>query len=238
MRNGIGFEHNFVVDSKGIRGGLTFLWKDHINAALDSYTHSHISLRVTNPGRGKNWLLTSFYGNPLTAKRIFGGKLIRALKPDMGVAWLGIEDFNEILHHSEKHGVAVRPFRQLGAFREATEESGLNDLGYIGNKYTWSNNREGKNFNKERLDRGFGNSAWHDMQSATYVRTLAGQSSDHFPLLIRMQNNWFGDRKEKKLFHYETTWAQREECHVIIKEMWKTKPTIVTNKSMATTVGL
>lgn len=53
----------------------------------------------------------------------------------MGVAWLCVEDFNEIPHHYEKQGVAVRPYRQLEAFREAVEESVLSDLGYIGNKY-------------------------------------------------------------------------------------------------------
>lgn len=39
------------------------------------------------------------------------------------------------------------------------------------------------------------------------------------------------------MFCYEISWARRDECHVIIKDMQK-NPAIVTNKLMATTTGL
>lgn len=69
-----------------------------------------------------------------------------------------IGDFNEILHQHEKSGAAIRPYSQLESFKLAVEDSGLSDLGFHGDKYTYSNNREGKDFTKGRLDRAFGNS--------------------------------------------------------------------------------
>lgn len=66
------------------------------------------------------------------------------------MAWLYIGDFNEILHIHEKYGGSIRTYAQMESFREAMEDNGLIDLGYKGDKFTWSNNREGNNVNKKK----------------------------------------------------------------------------------------
>lgn len=42
IRNKIGFDNSFVVNSKGWRGGLALLWKSHMEVKLDSFTEWHI----------------------------------------------------------------------------------------------------------------------------------------------------------------------------------------------------
>lgn len=102
IMNKIGFQLSFVVDSKGISGGLAFLWKDNMDVELSTYTKSHISLNVTLPNLGNKVLLTSFYGSPEASKRIGYWNLLRVLKPQDARAWLCMRDFNEILHQHEK----------------------------------------------------------------------------------------------------------------------------------------
>lgn len=88
---------------------------------------------------------------------------MRAAKPPNGLAWLCVGDFNEILLQEEKYGVAMRPYSQVEAFRLAMEDSELSNLGYLGDRFIWRNNREGQQFTKERLDRGFGNARWQEL---------------------------------------------------------------------------
>lgn len=48
--------------------------------------------------------------------------------------WLITEDFNEILFSFEKQGGRIREERQMTVFREALEDSEMNDLGEVGQK--------------------------------------------------------------------------------------------------------
>lgn len=69
------------------------------------------------------------------------------------------------------------------------------------------------------------------------MRVSIAQSSDHCPLLMTLHNSWNAGNLDKNIFRYETSWTQREDCHLLIKEEWN-KPTMSTNKLRATTVGL
>lgn len=57
------------MDSKGLSGGVAFLWKNLYNASVGTYSYYHISLQVTDNASGGACLVTDFYGNPLTTKR-------------------------------------------------------------------------------------------------------------------------------------------------------------------------
>lgn len=69
IRNMLGFDRNFVVESKGFSGDLALLWNSNVHIVLDSYTNHHISIFVIDPNNGKSWLLIGFYGNPNTTLR-------------------------------------------------------------------------------------------------------------------------------------------------------------------------
>jgi hypothetical protein len=76
------------------------------------------------------------------------------------VPWLCLGDFNVILDQSEKLG--GRPFSNSSndVFRSFMDQLGMIDLGFTGNPFTWSDNRQGKHLIKERLDRGLSSSQW------------------------------------------------------------------------------
>lgn len=110
---------------------------------------------------------------------------------------------NEIIAQVEKAGVAERPYSQMEPFREAIEDSGPSDLGYKGSRFTRCNNKEGKEFTKERLDRTLGNNEWHSLFSSTEVNTLGAENSDHSPLFIICNNQERETKSWRKVFIYE-----------------------------------
>ena len=58
------------------------------------------------------------------------------------------------------------------------------DLGYVGNRFTSSNRRWGRNSIRERLDRGIANINWRLAFPRAVVYHLGALNSDHCPLLI------------------------------------------------------
>ncbi|XP_042958141.1 uncharacterized protein LOC122293703 [Carya illinoinensis] len=72
-------------------------------------------------------------------------------------------DFNEMLHQKEKQGASSRPYNQIEAFRQAIERCGLYDVHHLGQHFTWSNNRRGTEFTKERIDKAMANKEWKEL---------------------------------------------------------------------------
>lgn len=67
-------------------------------------------------------------------------------------------------------------------FNDALSAAHLMDSGYIGSFYTWSNNMEGSNCIRARLDRCLINSRWLVRFPHTTVQHLSRTLSDHAPL--------------------------------------------------------
>ncbi|XP_041000807.1 uncharacterized protein LOC121246650 [Juglans microcarpa x Juglans regia] len=173
IRNKLGFECSFVVDSIRKSGGLAMLWKVELQAELFYYSQNHISLSIS------------------------------------------LDDGDQ------KYGAANRPFSQMEKFREALDACELCDLGYDGSQFTWSNKREDAAFIKERLDRAFGNYPWHLLFSHTRVRVLPVLQYDHSPLLISCEIDDGINRRPTKVFRYEASWSNLQECKDIIQKTWR-----------------
>ncbi|KAL8554157.1 hypothetical protein ACS0TY_002394 [Phlomoides rotata] len=67
-------------------------------------------------------------------------------------------DFNEILWSNEKKGGNTRNTSQMGEFRGVITILKLQDIGFQGNKYTWSNGRASPKNIQSRLDRALATS--------------------------------------------------------------------------------
>ncbi|XP_042974748.1 uncharacterized protein LOC122306386 [Carya illinoinensis] len=222
---------------EGLSGGIAFLWKDDIKAKVTSYTQKHISLLVKAIKQGMDWQLTGFHGNPVTVKRKDSQQLLRAIKPIPTLGWMCVGDFNKIMSFGEKWGGPMRPYSQIKAFSAAVEECGLADLGYTGNKYTWSNGRLGGAFTKDRLDRAFCNEIRAKLYPYLRVYTLPALSSDRYPLFITLDVKDPYKFRKHKPFRFEASWSLREECHLQIEEVWK-QPRMGENMLSTITEGL
>nr|XP_023920446.1 uncharacterized protein LOC112031976 [Quercus suber] len=87
-----------------------------------------------------------------------------------------IGDFNELLKSHKKLGGRLRPYGQMQKFREALDECGLFDLGFVGNKFTWYKTYPGGSVVWERLDRAVSTNDWFNLFPATKLQTWSKQS--------------------------------------------------------------
>ncbi|XP_042972730.1 uncharacterized protein LOC122304522 [Carya illinoinensis] len=221
VRRSLRLDGCFAVDSVGLSGGIALLWKEEWEVTIINYTRWHISALVKEEVNGQTWQFTGFYGHPETAKRKGSWQLLEMLKPPTPMAWLCAGDFNEIQHQKEKQGTASRPYKQIEDFRRAVEFCGLQDLYSLGQSFTWSNNRRGRDFTKERIDRAMVNKEWNELFSSGTCTVLAAVRSDHSPLCISKHKEDNGKRKRRVCFRYEAAWDLKDECKKIVEKAKK-----------------
>jgi hypothetical protein len=77
---------------------------------------------------------------------------LRAIKSDLRIPCRLMGDFNEILYNIEKEGGRPRAQRQMQAFHDVLMECNLNDVGFVGDRFTWR-----RGLIRERLDRALAN---------------------------------------------------------------------------------
>ena len=144
--------------------------------------------------------------------------LLRELNNRFSVPWLCGGDFNELLKSHEKSGGHLRPYGQMQKFREALDECGLFDLGFVGNKFTWFKTHPGGGVMWERLDRVVSTAAWYNLFPTTKVKTLVCASSDHSPILILPDGI---NVKPQRPWRFEHMWLEEQGCHETVKKAWK-----------------
>lgn len=97
---------------------------------------------------------------------------------------------------------------------------GLVDLGFAGPPFTWCNGRQGARRTKERLDKGFANTAFSILFPRAIVHHLPRTSSDHCPLLLESQGRC---SKGPKPFKFEQFWLKESTSGAVIKGAWNTQ---------------
>ena len=136
----------------GTGGGLALLWDSTLQINVQSYSPHHIDADVVQPG-GSTWRLTGFYGHPERTMCSHSWNLLRHLHALRARPWLVLGDFNEIISLEEKWGGDDRNFHQMNAFREVLLDCSLQDLGYTGADFTWTNGQYDGGLVRVRLDR-------------------------------------------------------------------------------------
>ena len=151
-----------------------------------NYTANHVLARVTEVD-GFVWFMTGFYGWSETQQKFKSWKLLEHLKTYVEVPWLCFGDFNAILHSSEKQSTRQPHIAKINAFREALESCQLEDLGYKGYTFTWTNKRAGDANAKLRLDRAVATMGWLDNFLISNVVHLLPHASNDIPITIHVQ---------------------------------------------------
>ncbi|KAM1107410.1 hypothetical protein EV1_004132 [Malus domestica] len=143
LRKKLNFDRSFTMASRGRSGGLCVLWKDDIDLNLQSYSQNHIDLDVGGIGDVDYWRITCFFGFPVVRDRYKSRQLLDALRENGDKPWLCLGNFNEILQASEQEWGNPRRTSQTKSFQDSVLRCNLNDLGFVGNKFTWFTTREG-----------------------------------------------------------------------------------------------
>ena len=104
-------------------------------------------------------------------------------------------------------------------FKECLSRCGLFDLGYVGQRYTWSNERAGEQRTKLRLDRIVANESWMDIFPFASVHHVSMSISDHCLLSLFLHRRQPRKPARKRLF-FEAMWVREASCREIIEEVW------------------
>jgi hypothetical protein len=92
------------------------------------------------------------------------------------------------------------------------------NLGFVGNPFTWCNNRQGLDSIKERLDRGVGSPNWVHHHLEFSLLHLIALNSDHNPITLNTNNtSCFLPRP----FRFKEFWTKDTSCGQIIEVAWK-----------------
>ncbi|KAL2929274.1 Lipoprotein PrgK [Bienertia sinuspersici] len=210
------------VDSRGRSGGLGLLWKMGVEVWISSKSLHHIDCFVKGLFGDTMWRFTGFYGWPENAEKYLSWELLRELKAsnNWDGPWLCAGDFNQILYNEEKLGGSLREQSVMREFKEALEDCGLMDLGYVKFEYTWWNGREGEENIHERLDRMVGNNKWLEEFPLLTVYHLNQGDSDHFPLKLVEYKGNKNMRRKGYSFKFEDYWLTSDQCGEVVKEAW------------------
>lgn len=93
------------------------------------------------------------------------------------------------------------------------------DIGFNGPKYTWTNNRNGLNNIKERIDRGVANTHWLNLFPNATIKHLPICSSDHSPIVL----DTLGRNYQKRSFKLEEFWTRDPTSQMIVQKAWNTQ---------------
>jgi hypothetical protein len=107
------------------------------------------------------------YGEFKWAEKYKTWDRLRNIHQQNSLPWLVMGDLNEILFNYEKEGGRLRPDRFRKDFHDALDDCQLNDIGYIGDLFTWHRGQM-----RERLDRGLANSEWIHMHERRLLSIL------------------------------------------------------------------
>lgn len=149
--------------------------------SLSDFSTQFLTLTFTNPVNGIHCLLTGVYASTNYIHRRDLWEYLTS-QASSSTPWCVLGDFNSIIFASEK--LCLRPSRLNTDFQQMMLASGLQDMGFSGNKFTWSSNRRGTSYVAARLDRALCNYQWTSISSDPLLSHLPKVSSDHCPLLL------------------------------------------------------
>lgn len=197
---------------------------------LASYSQNHMDPKVRDVIDDKIWRFTGFYGHPEEAKKALSWNLLSLLKAQYDLPWLCVGDFNKILLDSEKKIGANRKSHLIQNFINVINQCNLQDLGFEGYPFTWTNGREGEENIQERLDRCLASEEWLFLFPVVKVTHEKKSFSDHCPLVIEFDsvNLDEGNLKTRK-FRFEEAWMKEPRCEEIVKRAWEKNGDAINN---------
>ncbi|KAI7991340.1 Protein SINE1 [Camellia lanceoleosa] len=177
-----------ATSSQGI-GGIWLLWDTaHVNVRTSSVSNQYIHATIHKEDY-EEWVLSAVYASPNPTTREALWEELEMTASNINQPWLVAGDFNDFTDHTERRSFTpTHNFTRAQRFRERINNCNLMDLGSVGPRLTWTNNRQGLANTMERLDRAMSNAQWRTLFPEGTVRTLPRTYSDHSPLVVLTQD--------------------------------------------------
>nr|XP_011470317.1 PREDICTED: uncharacterized protein LOC105353179 [Fragaria vesca subsp. vesca] len=130
----LGFTDFEVREAAGFSGGIWLLWnKNKVTVEFVDSTFQSISVKVSWLGSSP-WLLSGIYASPCNTARGTLWSYLDSLAARIGLPWLLLGDFNELLSFADKIGGSNH--YRFGGMQDWVCRNGLIDMGYQGADFT------------------------------------------------------------------------------------------------------
>jgi hypothetical protein len=163
------------------------------------------------------WILSCIYGPLDKRDKLAFWDSFTSVAEGFVSPWLCIGDLNYMLDQSEKLGDGPIANSSLCLFKHFIDHFGFVDLGFVGNPFTWCNNRQGATSIKERLDRGLASLSWIHLHLEFSLKHIHASSSDHH--LISLNTALFSSFLPSP-FCFEEFWTKDPSCGSVIEAAW------------------
>ncbi|CAN1760797.1 hypothetical protein LINPERHAP1_LOCUS7673 [Linum perenne] len=214
VRNKLNFQHSFIVEAQGFRGGISLLWNDDNFKLEVLYSSNQLIHTRISWDQGACCCATFIYASPALHLRRALWDDIRRLCVSVNEAWILLGDFNAMTSPSEKTGGAKFNHIPSREFRECISDCSLFDTGFVGLKFTWF-----RQTLKERLDRCLCNAEWMTLFQDSTTLHLERLKSDHRPILVRPTH-------QSRLYHlsrpfrFNAAWLAHENFPSFLDHNW------------------
>ena len=204
----IGFQNLVTIGLKGRAGGICLLWSNNLDVEILEFNSHLIVIQIRDCN--VYWSFVGFYSPPYKSKRMKSWVNLHALLVSIQGPWVYCGDFNVVINDSQKDGGTAGSSSTPSFLKELLFYLAAVDLGFVGNKFTWTNRRWGRHAIRERLDRGIANIDWRLAFPRASVYHLGAVNSNHCPLII---NDNPVDSFLPKPFRFEAVWAKDPQCY-------------------------
>ncbi|CAN1132549.1 Transposon TX1 uncharacterized 149 kDa protein [Linum perenne] len=208
------FPNFWYQDPIGSSRGLAIWWVGNLNVDVLSSSEFYVDLRIN--GNATFFLSCVHAPNDSQERANFWNHLstIRMNRED---PWILIGDFNTLMSNEEKEGGLDLSYEALEPFNDFIFNNGLMDMGFKGQKFTWTNCRQDEDEIKERLDRALCNVEWRRMYENAILFHEPIIGSDHAPLRLELYGEY---HRKKTPFRFDTRWLELPSCTEVIEEEW------------------
>lgn len=200
---------------------MALLWKKEVDITVRSFTKHHVVV-VVNYENKESWHFTGFYGEPEAAQRHHSWTLLNRLGGMNHGSVVVI--LTKCLLMMKKGKVYLEVLLSWPSLAKLLMTVNLIDMGFVGDKFTWTNRRGGNKFIQERLDRCFCFLEWRTRFPDVLVEHLEYEESDHCPMMLNIEKGAKGERhrQDKGLgrVHFEEFWTYQEDFHEVISRNW------------------
>ncbi|KAL5772200.1 hypothetical protein ACOSQ2_012124 [Xanthoceras sorbifolium] len=221
-----GFASKFIVDAEGFSGSIWLLWNP-ISINLEVVASSRHTITFVAAENKTCWVATIVYANPSFGIRRKLWQYLNLLRSCFRGPWVVLRDFNEIMHSSEKRGGRAG-FSNSG-FLDWVNDNCLVDLGFVGQKFTWTSRRGANEEICCRLDRAVCSMEWRTMFPEGFVKHLPRINSDHCPILLNLHSSHI-PCSALKPFRFEATWMRHDGFNGVVRSCWTSTCGGISNK--------
>jgi hypothetical protein len=213
-----------IVSNSNRSGGLAMLWSNDVKLDIIAYNERVIDCYIDCSNNNEGWRASGIYGFSNHQHKHQTCDIINELYHTVNHAnWLLFGDFNIVLNHAEKLGGKDININHTDMFQNVLNNCSLQDLGYQGDMFTWTNNQETIHHIKERLDRFCASPSWITKFPRHVNYHLPNFTSDHNPILLVFgsHDDARNDSKNNnKLKRFEHAWLQDPQNFKIMEEVW------------------